>query len=137
MRRLFRILHWRARARFWERRAHESEARASAAEMQLKAEMYRNLTREDTFVSAAVLGSRGMWGLAPRTGPAQTPQARLTPALPADPWDSLTPADKMEFDTFYRRDAEAAGVPLESAKQKFMHDVIIPRRMPLNDDSFN
>lgn len=133
MRRLFRIAHWAARARYWRKRVASLERDNARLRLELTAETWRNRSREDTFASAAVLGSRQMWGLAPRVGPAHVePKQR---PQPVDPYH-LSGADQMEFDTFWKPDAEAAGIPLHQAKQRFIAEVVMPRRQPLNDDPF-
>lgn len=136
MKRLLKLFHWRALVRYWHRRAQRAEAEVGALKRQLAAERWRNMQREDTFASAAVLGSRNMWGLAPRSGPAmQQPHAQPQQPATIDPY-SLSGADLMEFETFWKPDAEAAGVPINEAKRRFIQEVVVPRRMPLNDDPF-
>lgn len=135
MKRLLKLLHWRALVRYWHRRAQRAEAEVGALKLQLSAERYRNMQREDTFASAAVLGSRNMWGLAPRSGPAVQAPARTESAAAIDPY-SLSGADLLEFETFWKPDAEAANIPINEAKRRFIQEVVVPRRMPLNDDPF-
>jgi len=134
MRRLFRITHWVARARYWKRQAQTAKAEVARLQLSLLAETWRNRAREDTFASAAILGQRNMWGIAPRTGPAATEQPKPRPQ-PIDPYQ-LSGPDLMEFDTFWKPDAEAAGISILQAKQKFINEVVLPRRMPLNDDPY-
>lgn len=134
MKRLLKLFHWRALVRYWHRRALRAENEVQQLKLQLAAERWRNMQREDTFASAAVLGSRNMWGLAPRVGPAAQAPARTESAAP-DPY-SLSGADLMEFETFWKPDAEAMGIPLHQAKLKFINEVVVPRRMPLNDDPY-
>ena len=124
-----------ARARYWRRRALRAEAQAKQQALELSAEMARNREREDTFVSATVMGTRGMYGVAPRTGPALKPVKQLPAPTTMD--DGLTYADRLEFDLYWKPDAEAAGVDLATAKRKYMEEVVLPRRMPLNDDPYN
>lgn len=132
IKRIFRWRHWRARARFWRVRALKAEA-------SLEAERYRNLEREDTLVTVPMrLG--GLWGMPARDAPAPIKQVNTrTPQLTAstDPWDSLTGADKMEFDLEWKQAAEDAGIPMQEAKRRFLAEVVTPRRMPLNDDPFS
>jgi hypothetical protein len=132
MKRFFRWRHWRARAKFWR-------GRALKAEGQLEAERWRNLEREDTLVTVPMrLG--GLWGMPARDAPAPVKQVNRRPAqltASTDPWDTLTGADMMEFDLEWKGAAEAAGVPLSVAKQQFLAEVIMPRRMPLNDDPYS
>ena len=125
---LFRFLslRYRIKSRYWQRRA-------LIAERELRAERYRNLAREDVFASAAVLGQRGMFGIAPRVGPAyQTPQPRQQP--PPDPMQ-LSGADLMEFEIEWKPFIPAH-ITEAQAKQKFINEVVIPRRQPLMDDPF-
>jgi len=134
MRRLFRILHWQARCRYWRRQAEAAKAEVARLQLSLLAERYRNLHREDMFVSASVMGHRGMWGVAPRGGPAQQPEAKkVTP--PPDPY-ALSGADLMEFNTEWMPIADAKGIGRQTALEQFYRDVLVPRRIPLNDDPF-
>jgi hypothetical protein len=126
-------LRYRLRARRWRARALAAESERDTLKLQLAAERYRNMAREDTFASAAVLGSRGMWGVAPRSGPALGEQQRQ-PAPTPDPYN-LSGADLMEFETFWKPDMPAGMTELE-AKRQFVRDVVVPRRMPLNDDPY-
>lgn len=131
IKRLFRWIHWRARARYWRHRALEAEA-------SLEAERWRNLEREDTLVTVPMrLG--GLWGMSARSGPAPTRQPQRIAAAPltgpSDPWHALSWADKNEFEMFWKADAEAAGVPLQQARQQFLAE-LASRRTPLNDDPF-
>jgi len=128
--RLLRLNHWRARARYWRKQADLAKREVARLHLSLVAERYRNMQREDTFASAAFLGHRNMWGLAPRTGPAATEEVKKAPALPYQ-W---TGADLMEFETFWKPDAEAAGISLAEARRQFEQQVITPRRIPLNDE---
>ena len=132
--RLLRINHWRARARYWRREAEAAKREVARLHLSLLAERYRNLHREDMFVSASIMGQRGMWGVAPRGGPAQQPEAKkVTP--PPDPY-ALSGADLMEFDLEWKPIAEAQGISLIEAKRKFIAEVVVPRRLPLNDEPF-
>ena len=127
-------LKYRIRARRWRERAMKAEAELVSLKLQMIAETWRNRAREDTFASAAVLGSRNMFGIAARSGPAQV--ERKPQSQPVDPYQ-LSGADLMEFETFWKPDAEAAGIGLTQAKQEFIKQVVLPRRQPLNDDPFN
>lgn len=131
----FRWQRWRARAKHYQRQAAKLEAALKELREDLEAETFRNRAREDTFVSAAVMGSRGMFGVPPRTGPAIQRQAQPEPFHPTDPWDSLlTGADRLEFETNWWPDAQRANVSLVTAKQQFMEEVAARRR--LNDEPF-
>ena len=134
MKRFFRILHWRARAKFWQRKYQTAFAEVRHLRAELNAEMNRNREREDTFVSASVMGSRGMYGVAPRSGPARQRmnQTAAVPAYSADPWDGLSWADKQEFELYWVKDAEAAGKTRAQARQDFMNE--LASRKTLNDD---
>lgn len=132
IKRLFRWIHWRARARYWRHRALEAEA-------SLEAERWRNLEREDTLVTVP-MRMAGLWGMPARSAPATplTQVNRIGPnpiSAPTDPWHALSWADKNEFEMFWKADAEAAGVPLQQARQQFLAE-LASRRTPLNDDPF-
>ena len=127
-------LRYRLRTRRWRLRALAAERERDLLKLQLSAERWRNQAREDTFASAAVLGSRNMWGLAPRSGPAVSGMAKPAPQ-PPDPFN-LSGADLLEFETYWKPDAEANGIAIHEAKRQFVQQVVIPRRMPLNDDPF-
>jgi len=136
MRRLFRILHWQARCRYWRRQAEAAKAEVGRLQLSLIAERCRNMQREDTFVSASILGQRGMWGIAPRSGPALQPTEKpKAQHQPPDPY-ALSGADLMEFDLEWKPIAEAQGISLIEAKRKFIAEVVVPRRLPLNDEPF-
>lgn len=126
-------LRYRLRARRWKARAIAAEEEVGRLKLQLSAETWRNRMREDTFASATVLGSRNMWGLAPRSGPAQIDQPRPAPVQPVDPYNFTGP-DKLEFEVEYWPYAEANGLSRQQATQRFFQEVILPRRQPLNDD---
>ena len=132
------------RVRYWKRRARRAETilddallknaqEVTALREALEAEKWRNLSREDSFVSATIMGGRNMWGVPPRSGPA-IKQAGYGTTAPrtGDVWDSLSYADKAEFEMFWKPDAEAAGVPLQQAKPKFLAEKA--RRRALNDE---
>jgi hypothetical protein len=132
IKRFFRWRHWRARAKFWR-------GRALKAESQLEAERYRNLEREDTLVTVP-MRMAGLWGMPAREAPAQpAKQVRQRPALnaAADPWETLSWADRAEFDMYWKPDAEATGVSLSQARERFLNEVILPRRQPLQDDPYS
>lgn len=130
IKRLFRWRHWRARARYWRKRAVSAEA-------ELRAETFRNREREDELVTVP-MRMAGLWGMPPRAAPAlkQVNQLAPTPvSTPGDPWHSLSWADKNEFNMYWKPDADAAGVPEHEARQKFLLE-IESRRTPLNDDPY-
>src|SRR5438128_11087844 len=106
--RFFRWQRWRANAKYWQQRTAKAEKQVYEAERQLKAELWRNIYRGDLFTSAAIMGTRGMFGVAPRSGPAETEKPKESKP-PVDPYDLRGP-DLMEFETFWKPDAEAAGV---------------------------
>ena len=134
MKHFFRILHWRARARYWRKKFEQAEAQIAELSARADAEMWRNREREDTFVSAAILGGRGMFGIAPRTGPAAKPQPKV-PSLPTEPWQALTPIQRMEFETQYLPDALRNNVPEHVARAKFLSDMA--QRGSFNDEPFS
>ena len=75
-----------------------------------------------------------------RDAPAEpVKQVRQRAALnaAADPPETWTWADRQEFDIYWKPDAEAAGVSMQQAKQRFHDEVILPRRQPLNDDPYS
>lgn len=125
-------LRYRLRSRRWRFRALAAEAKVRFLEMQLRVESDRNREREDSFVSATVMGSRGMFGVAPRTGSAMK-QAGQSSTQRTEPWDGLSYAERNEFDMFWKKEAEAAGIPIAQAKQQFMIE-LASRKQPLNDD---
>ncbi len=128
MKRFWRWRHWRASSKFWRKRALKAEA-------SLEAERWRNLEREDTLVTVPMrLG--GLWGMPPRTGPARMKQVNTPPhalAKPADPWDSLSWADKQEYELQWKDAALAQGIPEYVAKQQFLAE-LQSRRTPINDE---
>ncbi len=125
LKRLLRLLRLRAQVRYWR-------ARALKAEMRLEAERYRNLTREDFFVSASVMGQRGMFGVPPRTGPAA--KKTITTQIQQQPL-AMTGAERLEFETLWLPDARVAGVDDNTALRDFMQE-IAKRRVPLNDEPY-
>jgi hypothetical protein len=137
---MIRLLRLLAKVRYWKRRALLAETRcldlieqhaAALTKMREKmdAEFYRNMSREDTFVSASILGARGMWGVAPRTGPAQTqkPPSLLEQAAPV-----MTGADRMEFDQYWWPDAMRNNVTRQQAEKDFLQE--LAKRKALNDE---
>lgn len=126
MKRLLQLFRFRAQVRYWRHRALKAEG-------QLDAERCRNQTREDFFVSASVMGTRGMFGIAPRIGPAQT--GKPTSPLQQAPL-AMTGADRLEFETLWLPDARAAGVDDNTALRDFMQE-IAKRRVPLNDEPYS
>jgi len=133
MRRLFRILHWRARSRFYRAKCERLERTVAMLRRELNAEMERNRNREDVFVSATVMGGRGMYGVAPRSGPALQRQAAIE--APTDPWQQLPWADKAEFQTEWWPLAQQSGRSEMQAREDFMAE--LANRRQLNDEPFN
>ena len=125
MKRLLRLLRLRSQVRYWRKRAWLAEAR-------LEAESNRNRQREDMFVSASVMGARGMWGVPPRVGPALQQHKRTD--VPASPL--MTGADQLEFETFWLPDARLAGVSAQQALAEFTQE-LQKRKVPLNDDPYS
>lgn len=126
MKRFLRLLRLRAQVRYWRHRALRAES-------SLESERCRNQTREDFFVSASVMGTRGMFGVAPRTGPAR--QAASAPVIERAPL-AMTGADRLEFETLWLPDARAAGIDDNTALRDFMQE-IAKRRIPLNDEPYS
>lgn len=79
----------------------------------------------------------GLWGMPARTGPATQQMGVPIPALArtTDPWDSLSWADKQEYEMFWKADAAVAGVPEQQARQQFLSE-LQNRRVPINDEPF-
>lgn len=128
MRRWFKL---RARIRYWSRRALKAERQLSELRDHLAIEVDRNRMREDTFVSASIMGQRGMYGVAPR----QAPPLKRVAAVPVDEWSTLRYADKQEFEMVWRPEAERAGVSLPQARADFLRE--LEKRPTLTDDGFN
>ena len=115
---MFRLLGWLrhfAAAEYWRNRARNAEAL-------LEVETMRNREREDTFVSATVMGGRNMWGVPPRSGPAMMKQVGAS-SVATDPIQTLTPLERTEFYTQYLEDARRAGIPDKQALSDFLRDV--------------
>ena len=130
----FRWQRWRARSKHYQRQAAKLESALKELRADFDAEMNRNRAREDAFVSAAVMGSRGMFGVPPRTGPARPRQDQQPqPFHPPDPFDTLlTGADKLEFQTLWLPDAIRVGIPESQARKEFFE--VVQQRRQLNDD---
>ncbi len=132
VRKFFKWRHWRAATKFWRKRALKAEA-------SLEAEMLRNREREDTLITVP-MRAMGLFGIPAREAPAplvrnvSRPTSQLVKST--DPWDSLSWADRQEFDMYWKDDAAAAGVPLMQARERFLAEVVIPRRQPLMDEPF-
>jgi hypothetical protein len=133
--RFLRILHWRARAKFYRLKAEKLERTVSMLRRELNAEMERNREREDVFVSATVMGGRQMYGIPPRVGPALQAAAPTPTQSPLDPWQHLSWPDKAEFETNWWPLAQERGRSLIQARQDFM--VELANRRQLNDEPFN
>jgi len=143
--RLSRIFRLTARARYWKQRALKSE-RFLVAEQnrldhtitllrdELNAEMNRNREREDTFMSATVMGGRNMYGVAARIGPALKRQEAAV-ASQSDPWQQLPWEDRAEFATEWWPGAQAVGRSEMQARQDFMQE--LAKRKQLNDEPFS
>lgn len=129
---LFRLY---ARLRYWRLRALRVEAELAQVKAEAKAEAYRNLYREDMFVSAAVMGSRGMVGIQPRNGPAEIPQPRLALAETPDPWNAVTPIEKMEFQTQWVPIGLQQGFTMQQMQRDFIKE--LAGRKKFNDEPMN
>lgn len=132
----FRWRRWRARAQHYQRQTARLELALKELREAFDAEVWRNRAREDAFVSAAIMGGRGMFGVPPRTGPALQRQTQpAQPFHPPDPFDAiLTGADKLEFETIWWPDARQANVSLATARQEFLQTVM--KRRTLNDEPY-
>ena len=147
MKTIRRWLKQKARLRYWKHRALKAEKTLDDALLRhaeevtdlrdsLEAERYRNMSREDTFVSATVMGGRNMFGVPPRTAPAMKQVGYSSTAIgPVDAWQALSADHKAEFETFYKPAAEANGIPIQQAKAAFL--VEIAGRRALNDEPYN
>lgn len=101
--------------------------------------MWRDRERSDIFATISMRAA-GLFGMEARSGPAvsQPKRAPVTPAsFPGTDQDGFTWADKQEFMMHWKPAAEAAGVSEQDAKQRFLQEVVIPRRSPLNDEPFH
>jgi len=99
--------------------------------LQMEAEIWRNRTREDTFASAAILGSRNMYGLAPRTGPAPL-EKQAAPQQSFDPMTGLNQIEKAEFQMYWLPDAKAAGISDAQALNGFRQE--LAQRKSIRDE---
>ena len=111
-----------ARLRYWRLRALEAERELIEVKADAKAEYYRNMMREDTFVSATVMGGRSMWGIPPRSGPAEVQQPSRLAAAP-DPWAALTGVEKMEFQTQWLPLGLDKGYSMQRIQQDFLREL--------------
>lgn len=116
---LLNAYRWIIRARYWRRRALKAEAEAADLQAQLTAELWRQVERGDMFTSAAVMGTRGMFGIAPRLGPATVKRDTPQQVATHDPLAGLTGIERMEFQTYWLPDAVAAGVSEANALNRF------------------
>jgi len=128
---LIKLLRLYGRLRYWRSRALRAETRLIELSAQAEAERWRNVSREDTFVSAAVLGGRGMVGIPPRSGPAETGQpSRFVTA--ADPWQALTRIEHDEFEKEWLVDAVTHNVSPQQARNDFLAE--LAKRKSFNDE---
>ena len=126
-----RLRYWRTKANYLEKKLAIERGRVLDVQAQAEAERYRNLEREDMFVSATVMGTRGMYGVPPRVGPAQVKQIPQL-AQAADPWSALHFNEKAEFETEWMPAAEAYGKSRQQAQQDFLLE--LANRKSLNDE---
>ncbi len=143
-----KFLRLLARVRFWKHRALKAEQQCTELITQFEAEihelkesndaeMWRNRSREDELITVPQR-LQGLWGMPPRTGPArmkQVNQPSRALAQPADPWESLTWADKQEYELQWKDAALAQGIPEYIAKQQFLAE-LQSRRIPIHDEPF-
>jgi|SRR5215831_12643399 len=138
-----------ARARYWKRRALEAEARVisvienyehemAKVRSDAHAEMWRNREREDTFVSAAVMGGRGMWGVVPRKAPATAPEPQviIQPPQTPDPYP-LRGMQLLEFEGEWWPIAQQQGIPRNEAIRKFTEELARRNQTRLEDDPYS
>ena len=129
-------LRYRLRTRRWRQRALAAEDEISNLKRELYAEMWRNREREDMFVSASVMGSRGMFGVKARSGPVAPKQLNAAPipvqSYSDNPFDRLSWAEKEEYRMFYLQDGLAAGHSEQQIQQRFMEE--LATRKILNDE---
>lgn len=127
---LFRLY---ARLRYWRLRALRVEAELAQVKAEAKAEAYRNLYREDMFVSAAVMGSRGMVGIQPRNGPAEIPQPRPLLTEAPDPWKAVTGVEQMEFHGQWVPLGLQRGLTMQQMQQDFLRE-LTARKQKFSDE---
>lgn len=124
----FRLL---VKIRYWRLRALGAESELKTVRAQAEAERWRNQGREDMFASAAIMGSRGMWGVPPRTSPAELKQVnQVMPSL--DPFSQLAFKDKAEFEAFWWPDAQIVGRNRQQAQNDFLME--LAKRKSFNDE---
>lgn len=131
---MIKFLRLYVRLRYWRLRVIRLEYELMEVKAAAKAERYRNLMREDTFVSAAVLGGRGMIGLSPRSGPAEVAQPRRLVEA-ADPWAVLTGIEKMEFQTEWVQLGLDKGYSMQRIQQDFLQE--LANRKAFSDEPMN
>lgn len=120
----------------WCRRLAAAEywrLRCGRAEAALEAEMWRNREREDYYVSAAVMGGRGMVGIQPRGGPALQPSPQRVLVAPDIKFSGI---DRMEFEAEWLPQGLAQGVSRQKIETDFAAE-LERRRSPLNDSAYN
>lgn len=127
---LFRLL---TRIRYWRLRALGAEAELEQVKLQAEAERWRNIGREDCFVSAAIMGSRGMWGVPPRTAPAEAQrQPQQQSAALLDPFGALPFFQKAEFEAEWWPIAQTLGKSRQQAQNDYLMD--LAKRKSFNDE---
>ena len=142
---MIRWFRWPVRVRYWKRRALQAEQRlldtesryeTHFAEVQHQAEQerWRNIEREDYFVSAAVMGQRGMVGIPPRTGRAMK-QVNAPVVQTDDPLQGLSGLQRTEWYGAWWPDAQAAGISMSEALRDFKTE--LSHRQPLNDEPYS
>jgi hypothetical protein len=118
----------------WFRKLGESEywrMRALKAEARLEAETWRNREREDTLATVP-MRAMGMFGMTPRSAPAGVASQPTRLLQTADPFESLSAMDKMEFQTQWLEAAKTNGIPIDQAKRDF---VLMVQRRNLGSES--
>lgn len=135
LRLLARVRYWRSRALKAETRLIEvsadAERRVLEVTAQAEAESWRNRSREDMFVSAAVMGGRGMIGISPRQGPAELPQPPRV-ATVSDPWNALNGIELMEFQTQWLTAGLDKGLTVQQIREDYLRE--LAHRKAFNDE---
>lgn len=136
LRLLARVRYWRSRALRAETKLIEvsadAERRVLDVTQQADAERWRNVYREDMMTAAANFGSRGMVGIQPRNGPAEIPQPRPLLTEAPDPWNAVSPIEKMEFQTQWVPLGVERGLTIQQMQRDFLRE--LASRKQFNDE---